>query len=232
MKMLRCFNLFAFCLPLVYSSSARASGTASQDAADEWRAALNATGTRSFTSAGRPGDPLNIAVICSEDELLRIMAAARWSPADPITVRSSLRITIDSVVRRPYADAPVSNLYVNGKKQDLAFEQAAASNPSKRHHVRFWRMEPPEPSHATLWIGAATFDASIGLSHTNGHITHHIAADVDSERDKLLGDVKSVERVAIRWIDDFQPVRQGRNGGGDPFHTDGRLAVVAIDSSR
>jgi hypothetical protein len=57
-------------------------------------------------------------------------------------------------------------------------------------------------------------------------------ADVDSERDKLLGDIQRVGIVAIRWIDDFQTVRQGRNGGGDPFNTDGRLAVVTVEALR
>jgi hypothetical protein len=216
-----------FCAPLSH-----ASGTELQASANGLCAAPNLTGTRSFTHAGRPGDPLNIGVIGSEDELLRIMADAHWNPADPITLNSSLRIAIDSVMRKPYADAPVSSLYVNGKRQDLAFEQAAANNPSKRHHVRFWRVPPSDPSDRPLWIGAATYDVSIGLSHTNGHITHHIAADVDSERDKLLDDIQRAGTVSICWIDNFQTIRQGRNGGGDPFHTDGRLAIITIEAPR
>jgi hypothetical protein len=227
---LRLLMLFAFSLVCVLF--AHASEIEQQDLTNRLHAALSSIGTHSFTHAGRLGDPLNIAVIGSEDELLRIMANARWDPADPITLKSSLRIAIDSLARKPYADAPVSNLYINGKKQDLAFEQPAASGPSKRHHVRFWRVDPAGPSDRPLWIGAATYDTSIGLSHTNGHITHHIAADVDGERDKLLGDIQRAGTVAICWIDDFQTIRQGRNGGGDPFHTDGRLVVVTIGASR
>jgi hypothetical protein len=227
---LRFFMLFAFYLLLVRATFVQASEL--QGPTEGQRLILNSTSTRSFTHAGRPGDPLNIAVVGSEDELLRIMAAALWDPADPITVKSSLRIAVDSVVRKPYIDAPVSNLYVNGKKQDLAFEQPAANNPSKRHHVRFWRMDPPNRLDRPLWIGAATYDASIGLSHVNGHITHHIAPDVDSERDKLVGDIQRVGMVAIRWIDNFQTLRQGRNGGGDLFYTDGRLAVIVVDAPR
>ena len=220
---------FAICLLLACAIFVHASETEQQDPADWLLRALAPAGTRSYTSAGRPGDPLNVVVIGDEDELLRIMAQARWDPADPITVRSSLRIAIDSVARKPYPDAPVSNLYVNGKKQDLAFEQPAAGNPSKRHHVRFWRIDPGGVPDRMIWIGAATYDTSIGISHTTGHITHHIAADVDSERDKLLADIKRAEGVAVRWIDGFQRERQGRNGGGDSFHTDGRLGVVTID---
>lgn len=223
---------FAFLLSLACAPFAHASGTAQQGLADNLYTALGTAGTRSFTHAGRSGDPLNVAVIGSEDELLRIMADAHWDPADPITVKSALRIAIDSLARKPYADAPVSNLYVNGKKQDLAFEQPAASGPSKRHHVRFWRVQSADASERPLWIGAATYDTSIGLNHANGHITHHIAADVDSEREKLLSDIQRAGPVTIRWIDNFQTTRQGRNGSGDSFHTDGRLAVVTIRASR
>ena len=228
----RClFGLFALSLSFLCTSFAQALEPASPPAAAARHPALDSAGTRSFTSNGVPGDPLNIAFVGSEDELLHLMADARWDPADPITFRSSLRIAIDSVARRPYVDAPVSNLYVNGEKQDLAFEQPAANNPSKRHHVRFWRLERLDASGRPLWIGAATYDARIGLSHVNGHVTHHIAADVDSERNKLLDDIQHAGRVSIDWIDNFQPVRQGRNGGGDPFYTDGRLAVITAEVS-
>jgi LssY C-terminus len=188
--------------------------------------ALDSAGTRAFTSSGIPGDPLNIAFVGSEDELQTLMAGAQWMPADAITFRSSLRITIDSLARRPYTGAPVSSLYINGKKQDLAFEQPAANNPSKRHHVRFWRMEQLDGLGRPLWIGAATYDTRIGFSHNNGHVTHHIAAAVDEERDKLIADAQIEDRVIVSWIDNFQPDRSARNGGGDPFHTDGRLAVL------
>ncbi|MBS0589925.1 MAG: LssY C-terminal domain-containing protein [Proteobacteria bacterium] len=187
------------------------------------------SGTRSFTLKGVPGDPLNFAYIGSEEDLLRVMKQAGWFPADPITLESSLRIALDSVMHRPYVDAPVSDLYVQGRKQDLAFEQPAANNPSRRHHVRFWRIRA---SGLPVWMAAATYDSSIGLSRSHGHITdhvtHHIAADIDAERDKLLDDLKHAAKLSVSWIVDFQPDRNGRNGGGDPFHTDGRLVVVAV----
>ena len=141
--------------------------------------ALDAATTRAFTSAGIPGDPLNVAFIGTEDDLQRVLWAAGWYPADPITLKSSLRIGLDSVRHKPYPDAPVSSLFVNGKRQDLAFELAEGGNPSKRHHVRFWLEEPRDMLGRTLWLGAASYDSGVGFSHTTGQITHHIAADVD-----------------------------------------------------
>ncbi|HEY1392987.1 MAG TPA: LssY C-terminal domain-containing protein [Methylibium sp.] len=188
--------------------------------------ALDRMGTCAFTKVGIPGDPLNLAFIGSEEALQRAMLRAGWQPADPITLKSSLRIAVDSVVHRPYLDAPVSDLYINGKKQDLAFEQAAAGDPSKRHHVRFWIAAERDALDRPLWMGAATFDSGIGLSHETGQITHHIAPEVDAERDKLLKDLQALGSLSFRWIDEFQPQRSGKNGGGDRYVTDGRLAVI------
>jgi hypothetical protein len=193
--------------------------------------ALDTVGTRAVTAAGIPGDPLNVAFVGSEAALVRTMLAAGWFPADPITMRSSLRIAVDSVVHKPYPDAPVSLLYVNGRQQDLAFELAAAGDPSRRHHVRFWQSQPRDALGRSLWIGAATFDSGVGFSHTTGQITHHISANIDAERDKLLADLLGVDvahggPLAASWIEDFQPEREGRNGGGDRYLTDGRLAMI------
>lgn len=181
------------------------------------------------THDGIPGDPLNIALIGTEESLHRAMLAAGWHPADPLTLKSSLRIAGDTVLHRPYDDAPVSNLFVWNRKQDLAFEQPVGNDPRRRHHVRFWRSTELDQSGRPLWIGGATFDIKVGLSHTTGQVTHHISPDVDAERDKILADLQQASRVAkLDWIDDFHKTLSGRNGGGDAWKTDGRLPVVEL----
>jgi len=188
--------------------------------------ALELAETRSFTASGVPGDPLNIAFCGSAEDLLTLMSHAGWGPADAITWRSALHIAIASLRHRSYPDAPVSSLYVNGRKQDFAFEQELG-DATRRHHVRFWKLDQHDTDCAPLWVGAATHDIGICVSHTNGHPTHHIAADIDAERDKLVGDLQAIGGVAIAWIDDFQPEGEGRNAAGDRFVTDRRLAVVS-----
>jgi len=182
--------------------------------------------TRSFTASGVPGDPLNIAFCGSAEDLLTLMTNAGWDPADAITWRSALHIAVASLRRRSYPDAPVSNLYVNGRKQDFAFEQELG-DATRRHHVRFWKLDQLDAHGRPLWLGAATHDIGIGVSHANGHPTHHIAADIDAERDKLVGDVQAIGGVEIAWVDNFQPESEGRNAAGDRFVTDRRLAVVS-----
>jgi hypothetical protein len=180
------------------------------------------------TAAGIPGDPLNVGLVGSEVDVIHAMTAAKWYPADPITFRSSLRIAVDSVFRRPDDDAPVSNLYLYDRKQDLAFEQPVGDSPRQRHHVRFWHSDKLDGGR-TVWFGAATFDERVGLSHTTGEVTHHIGPNVDAERDRILDELRQAGEVEeIYWVDHFHRQLEGKNGGGDPWHTDGRLAVAVL----
>jgi len=181
------------------------------------------------TGSDIPGDPLNVALIGTETELKKIMLGARWYPADPITLRSCLLIAEDTVLKRSFDDAPVSNLYLFGRKQDLAFEQPVGDNPRQRHHVRYWRSDKVDPDGRPVWIGAAIYDRKVGLSHTTGQITHHTAADIDTERDKLFDDLKRAGDLSETYIvEGFHTNREGRNGGGDPWHTDGNLYAGVI----
>jgi hypothetical protein len=175
------------------------------------------------------GDAINVAIVASEEELHKGMLAAGWFPADPITFKTSLRIAADTLEHRPYPDAPISHLYVWGRKQDLAFEQPLNNSPKQRHHVRFWRSAAVDQAGRPLWVGAATFDRSVGISRRTGLITHHIAPEIDSERDKIIGDVRQAGCLqTMYWVDGFQEEFDGKNGGGDPYHTDGRLAVGVL----
>jgi hypothetical protein len=180
-----------------------------------------------------PGDPLNIALVGTEEDVDAAMLDAGWLPADPLTLKSSMRIAAGTVLRRSYETAPVSNLFVWGRKQDLAFQQAIGNDPRQRHHVRFWKSEKVDENDRPLWAGAATLDISVGLSRTTAQITHHIDADVDAEQDKLLGDLKQAGVIAqVDWFNSFHTKLEGRNGGGDPWHTDGRMPVVLLIPDR
>jgi hypothetical protein len=175
------------------------------------------------------GDPLNIALIGSEREVAQSLTKAGWLPADPITWKSCLRISRATLLKKPYETAPVSNLYLWGRKQDLAFQYPVGRDPRRRHHVRFWRAPKAAEDGRPIWMGAATYDSRVGLSRRTGQITHHIDGNVDAERDKLLRDLRETGLVDhVSWIEDFHKLRQGRNGGGDRWYTDGRLAVAVL----
>jgi hypothetical protein len=127
-----------------------------------------------------PGDPINVALIGSEADVRRIMTTAQWFPADPLGLRSDVKIAADTVLKRPYDEAPVSNLFLWGRKEDLAFEQPVGNDPRQRHHVRYWKSAKVDDQGRPLWAGSVTYDKRVGLSYTTGQITHHISGDVDA----------------------------------------------------
>ena len=181
------------------------------------------------TKLGIPGDALNVALEGEEADVVCAMTAAGWAPADKKTLRTSLKIAGSVIFDRPYATAPVSDLFYDGKKQDLAFEKAAGKSVDTRHHVRFWRALDAQRDRRPLWVGAVTFDASVGVSAYTGQFTHHIAADIDTERDQLAKNLSQAGVVeAISQVSGIGPTIYARNGGGDYYFTDGEMSVVRL----
>jgi len=191
-----------------------------------------ATKTMTTTTAlGLPGDALNVGLEGSREEILCAMRAAGWRPADPVTLASSLKIADSVLLRRAYLTAPVSDLFYDGRRQDLAFEKGAGISPKERHHVRFWIALAQGDSGEPLWLGSATFDRSVGVSHYTGQVTHHIAPDIDAERDLLAHDLAASGMVAAAYsVAGVGPTVFARNGGGDPYFTDGEIAVSRLSA--
>ncbi len=188
-----------------------------------------------LTAQGIPGDPLNVGLIGHEADVVKSMLAAGWNPADPLTLRSSLQIAESVVFRRPDPTATVSNLFLFGRKQDLAFEKPVGDDPTRRHHVRFWRSVDLGIEGVPLFIGATTFDQSVGLSRDTGQITHHIAPDIDTQRNELIADLVAVGRLTkIFQVTGVGATLFGRNGEGDRYETDGELSVgvLAAESAK
>jgi hypothetical protein len=176
-----------------------------------------------------PGDPINVGLVGSQDDVLCAMNAAAWYPADPVTLRSSIAIVGSVLLDRPYRDAPVSNLYYQGKREDLAFEKSAGASADRRHHVRFWKVREHGEEGRAVWLGAITFDRGVGLSHRDARVTHHIAPDIDAERDLLTADLKNAHVVTtIYEVTGIGPTVDGRNGGGDPYYTDGEIKISVL----
>lgn len=183
------------------------------------------------TRQGIPGDPLNVGLVGSKDEVVRAMRAAGWHPADAITRESSIRIGVSVVFDRPYPDAPVSNLFYEGRHQDLAFEREAGRSADRRHHVRFWTVLDSGAEGRQVWLGSASFDKGVGLSHDTWQVTHHIDPDLDAERDFVIASLSNVHALQSTYqVSGIGPTLAGRNGGGDPYYTDGEITVGILDA--
>jgi hypothetical protein len=181
------------------------------------------------TAQGIPGDAINVGLIGDEKEVLCAMNAAGWFPADPVTLKSSIEIAGSVLFDRAYKDAPVSNLYYLGRREDFAFEKPAGTSADRRHHVRFWKVLERGEEARPVWLGAVTFDKGVGVSHFTGAITHHIDADIDAERDLLATDIEHAGMATAKYqVTGVGLTLAGRNGGGDLYYTDGEVWVLRL----
>jgi LssY C-terminus len=181
------------------------------------------------TAQGIPGDPINVGLIGDEKEVLCAMNAAKWYPADPVTFKSSVEIAGSVLLDRAYPDAPVSNLFYLGRREDLAFEKPSGTSADRRHHVRFWKALDRGQENRPVWLGAVTYDKGVGVSHFTGAITHHIDPDLDSEREKLARDLEDAGMVTAKYqATGVGLALAGRNGGGDLYYTDGEVWILRL----
>jgi hypothetical protein len=181
------------------------------------------------TAQGIPGDPINVGLIGDNLDVLCAMQAAGWYPADPVTLKSSIEIAGSVLLDRPYRAAPVSPLYYLGRREDLAFERPDGPSADRRHHVRFWKVLDQGQEQRPVWLGDATFDRSVGVSRYTGAITHHIDADIDAERLRLATDLEHAGMVEAKYqVTGVGLTLTGRNGGGDPYDTDGEVWILRL----
>ena len=195
----------------------------------EHQRAIAGLSMTTVTAFGFSGDPLNVGLEGSRDDVICAMRAAAWSPADPVTLKSSLKIAGSVLLDRPYPQAPVSDLFYQGRREDLAFEKASGRSPDRRHHVRFWKVVDSGDNGRPIWLGAATYDRGVGISHYTGQITHHIGPDVDAERDLIGTDLAGAGKAEdVYETSGIGPILNGRNGGGDHYYTDGEILFTRL----
>jgi len=181
------------------------------------------------TAQGIPGDPINVGLIGTRDDIACAMQEAGWSPAAPISIRSSIGIAGSVIFRRPYRDAPVSNLYYLDRREDLAYEKQVGGSADQRHHVRLWRVLDRGAEDRPVWLGDAAFDRGVGVSRYTGAVTHHIAPDIDAERATLAADLEAAGMATAKYqVTGVGPTLAGRNGGGDPYYTDGEVWILRL----
>jgi LssY C-terminus len=181
------------------------------------------------TAQGIPGGPINVGLVGDREDVVRAFHAAGWYPADPITLRTSVEIIGSVLLDRPYKSAPVSPLFFDGRREDLAFERPEGSSADRRQHVRLWLMLASGAEARPVWLGSVTFDSGATLSRDTGQVTHRIAPNIDAERDRLVAGLIDARMViGIYQMKGIGPTLTGRNGEGDPYYTDGEIWVAQL----
>lgn len=190
---------------------------------------------RSRTADGILGDPINLAVNGSAEDVHAAMQRAGWTLADEITLRSSLAIIASSVLRRSYPNAPVSPLFLFDRRHAFAYQQEVDGNAAQRHHIRFWQTPPDwllPGGHRVSWLADATYDRKVGLAGFTGQVTHKVDANIDIERDYVVNTVRYADpQCGVEVLQDFSTSYHGRNGGGDLIYTDGNLPILDVTAA-
>lgn len=165
------------------------------------------------TGDGLPGDPVNLALVGTLEQLRAAFASLGWQEADPLGWSSSWRMVRAFLFNESYPTAPFSTLYLFARGQDIGFQKAIGDSPRKRHHVRFWGLDlaqaqqtagsamlwqnrgRPAPGERAIWIGAATRDTGFALTRWSFQITHATDSDTNAERDFVIAALQARELI-------------------------------------
>ena len=177
----------------------------------------------------KPGDPLNLIVVGTAEQILNAFKQAGWNEADKLGTRSAVGTVRAMASNNGYENAPVSQLYLFGRSEDVAFEKTLNTF-LKRHHLRLWKTEAVTASGRPIWIGAATHD--IGLDVHFKVVSHEIEPDLDIERDKVGADLMASGLVASeQLVTRPDPLLEGNTATGGTWKTDGHLIVIELKTS-
>jgi hypothetical protein len=197
-----------------------------------------------ITGDGLPGDPVNLVLTGTLQQLNAAFANAGWSEADRLGLASSWGMIRAFLFNSPYPTAPFSTLYLFGRGQDVGFQKAIDNSPRKRHHIRFWALSfahtdstlgkasfwqntdrPPDGARVH-WVGAGTKDTGFSLTRLTFQITHATDSDTNAERDYIIAQLRK-NRV-IGEVTSFQARQHLGADRVNHYVTDGEVTVANL----
>ena len=197
-----------------------------------------------ITGDGLPGDPVNVALVGTLQQLRSAFANLGWSEADRLGLASSWGMIRAFVFNSPYPTAPFSTLYLFGRGQDIGFQKAIDNSPRKRHHIRFWALslasaeatvgtagfwlntDRPPDNARVLWVGAGTKDTGFSLTQLTFQVTHATDSDTNAERDYIIAELRK-SRV-IGGANSYQSGQHLPIERVNHYITDGDVTVASL----
>ena len=197
-----------------------------------------------ITGDGLPGDPVNLVLTGTLQQLHAAFGVAGWSEADRLGLVSSWRMVRAFLLKSPYPTAPFSTLYLFGRGQDVGFQKAIDNSPRKRHHIRFWALSlahaeadlgeasfwlntdrPPEAA-CVHWIGAGTKDTGLSFTRLTFQITHATDSDTNAERDYIIDELR--KSGAIAKVSLYKAGQRLIGEHVNHYITDGEVAAASL----
>ena len=197
-----------------------------------------------ITGDGLPGDPVNLVLIGTHQQLCDAFATAGWSTAEGLGIASSWRMIRAFLLNSSYPTAPFSTLYLFGRKQDIGFQQSIDNSPRKRHHIRFWALslahseddmttasfwlntDKPSTDQRVLWVGAGTRDTGLSLTRLTIQVTHATDSDTNAERHYIVTQLS--EKRVIGDVVLHESGARLQTGKVNHYITDGEIAFASL----
>ncbi len=198
-----------------------------------------------ITADGLPGDPVNVVLAGTLQQLRTAFAKAGWSEADRLNPASSWRMVRAFVLNSPYPTAPFSTLYLFGRGQDIGFQKAIDNSPRRRHHIRCWALSlsraeatlgtadlwlkahrPPDHEHV-YWVGAGTRDTGFSLTQLTFKVTHATDADTNAERDYIITEL--VKHGVVGDVTTYQARQHLPAQQVNHYITDGAVIAARLE---
>ena len=200
---------------------------------EAFRAALEALPCCATNEDGtKNGDPLNLVIVGGLDDAFPALVRRGWTPTEQKWSGAIMKMVTSFLAGKPYVNAPISDLYLFGRPQDLAL-QKARDTIHERNHLRLW-LSRMRYHDKPVWIGQISRDIGIRFTiHTPTFTTHKIDPDVDEARAALTEDMAYSENLvkigAVRASDTASQDTPRENLTGDPYYTDGFRVVLVFD---
>ncbi len=182
------------------------------------------------TLTGGQQEPLSLLIIATSDGCLeKRFSDAGWVGSDTVSPLSLYYAFRAAVLNDPYATAPMTPAFYDGEPHNIGLQKAAGRSVRTRHHARIWRTQFVTPL-GRIYVGTASLDTNIKWGGWKLGITHAIDPQIDRERDLIALELLQSGAVKRADIVPFVGPLVGRNFTGDPFVTNGNIAILTLAS--
>jgi hypothetical protein len=186
---------------------------------------------RVTTTKHMDADLLNIVFLGSEDQIKSAFHVAGWHNADPPSKRTWLKNLYALLNNSGYAQQPMMTFLLNGKPEDMNWQKNLNSY-GRRDHLRIWHWTSNGAGDA-VWVAASTHDTGAVLALKYKGFVHHISPDIDDERSTVIRDLNFAGCAkSVSFVPRPEVPTLSHNATGDLMHTDGSVAVVALQDCR
>lgn len=178
------------------------------------------------------GDPLNLVVIGDVGDAFPALIRRGWTATETTWSGSVMHMAKSAMNRDRYPYAPVSNLYLYGRPQDLAL-QKARDTVHQRNHMRLWR-SPMRFQGKPVWVGQISRDIGSRMTiHSPTLTTHKIDPDVDEAAYALFEDLAYSQTLKawglVAGVGAVPKDAPRENLTTDPYYTHGLRFVFIFD---